>query len=194
MIKQGRAKGLGVVLISQSLQDLPGILTQANLRILLRILEGEIQSYGDKFGMELARSLHSLEPRFGYVFHGSEEFYCAFRPTLSMPKGVTDYEQIRNYTAAQKNLKHFIEAVATKPKPPQRIIEQTTPSLSEDEMRVIETLERLGGTAKSKRQLAQLAGFKGREKILEVISQLEDKGRVKTDRAGSAVVVKLSAK
>jgi hypothetical protein len=196
MVKQGRAKGLAVVLISQSLQGLPNILTQANIRILLRILEGEIQSYGDKFGMELARSLHSLEPRFGYIFQGSEEFYCAFRPTLSIPKGVTDFQQLRNYTAAQKNLRHFIETTSTqerRPEPPQRIIKQQTmpSSLSDDEMRVIEALQSLGGTAKSKRQLAQLAHIKGREKILEIVSQLQEKGHVTTDRTASAVAVRL---
>jgi hypothetical protein len=192
VVKQGRAKGLAAVLISQSVHDLPGILTQANLRILLRILEGEMQSYGDKFGMELARALHSLEPRFGYVFHGSEEFYCAFRPTLSMPKGVTDYEQIRNYTASQKNLKRFFETAKLESHP--RGAEETIPILSQDEIHVIQTLERLGGTAKSKRQLAHLVGFKGREKILQVVSRLEEKGRVKTESVGSAVVVKLSGK
>ena len=194
MVKQGRAKGLAVVLISQSLHDLPGILTQANLRVLLRILEGEIQSYGDKFGMALARSLHSLEPRFGYVFHGSEEFYCAFRPTLSMPKGVTDYQEIRNYTSSQKNLKRFLETVTTHSSAQTRKAEQVVSVLSEDELRVKESLESLGGTAQSKRQLAQLAGVKGREKILQVVSRLEEKGYVKTDKVGSAVVVKLLRK
>jgi energy-coupling factor transporter ATP-binding protein EcfA2 len=194
MVKQGRAKGLAVVLISQSLHDLPGILTQANLRVLLRILEGEIQSYGDKFGMALARSLHSLEPRFGYVFHGSEEFYCAFRPTLSMPKGVTDYQEIRNYTSSQKNLKRFLETVTTHSSAQTRKAEQVVSVLSEDELRVKEALESLGGTAQSKRQLAQLAGVKGREKILQVVSRLEEKGYVKTDKVGSAVVVKLLRK
>ena len=192
VVKQGRAKGLAAVLISQSIHDLPGILTQANLRVLLRILEGEIQSYGDKFGMELARALHSLEPRFGYVFHGSEEFYCAFRPTLSMPKGVTDYQQIRNYTASQKNLKRFLETASQSPQI--MSIKNVAPLLSEDEVRVIQVLEELGGTAKSKRQLAQLAGLKGREKTLQIVSRLEEKGRVKTERAGSAVLVKLSRK
>jgi len=142
--------------------------------------------------MELARSLHSLEPRFGYIFHGSEEFYCAFRPTLSMPKGVTDYQQIRNYTASQKNLKRFLE---TAPQSQQIMnITKVTPLLSTDEIHVIQTLEQLGGTAKSKRQLAQLAGLRGREKTVQIISRLEEKGELKTERVGSAVVVKLSRK
>jgi hypothetical protein len=193
IVKQGRAKGLAVVLISQSLHDLPGILTQANLRILLRILEGEIQSYGDKFGMELARSLHSLDPRFGYIFHGSDEFYCMFRPTLSMPKGVTDYKQIRNYTVSRKNLKNFLEKTV-KLEPPKIGTEQIDPILSDNELQVINALERLGGMAKSKRQLAQLAGFKGREKIIQVVDSLQEKGYINTDREGSAVAVKLSKK
>jgi energy-coupling factor transporter ATP-binding protein EcfA2 len=192
IVKQGRAKGLAAVLISQSLQDLPSILTQCHLRILLRILEGEIQSYADKFGIELARSLHSLEPRFGYVFQGSEEFYVAFRPTLSMPKGITDYEELRNYTQALKNLNRFMRITSESSKPATEIAEQVKPELSSDEIRVIEVLRNMGGTVKSKRQLGQQAGFRGREKIIEVVRQLEEKGRVKTDRVGSAVVVKLS--
>ena len=127
MVKRQRARGLAVIMITQSLHDLPGILTQATLRILLRILEGEIQSYTDKFGAELARSLHSLPPRIGYVFqtiqNGTEEFYCAFRPTLSSPKGVTDHQQIRNYTTPKKNQQSFLEAV-TKPKPQEPMIMQ----------------------------------------------------------------------
>jgi energy-coupling factor transporter ATP-binding protein EcfA2 len=193
IVKQGRAKGLAAVLISQSLQDLPSILTQCHLRILLRILEGEIQSYADKFGMELARSLHSLEPRFGYVFQGSEEFYCAFRPTLSMPKGIADYEELRNYASVQKSLRHFIRATLTRSEPATGVVEQTKPELSSDEMRVIEVLRNSGGTVKSKRQLAQQTGIKGREKIIEIVDQLEEKGRVRTERSGSAVVIKLSS-
>lgn len=142
--------------------------------------------------MELARSLHSLEPRLGYVFQGSEEFYCAFRPTLSMPKGIADYEELRNYTAAQRNLNHFIHMTDTKSGRAQGIADHHESPLSQDEMRVIEVLQNLGGTVKSKRQLGQQAGFRGREKIIEVVRQLEEKGRVRTNRVGCAVVVELS--
>jgi hypothetical protein len=142
--------------------------------------------------MKLARELRSIESRFGYVFHGSDEFYCAFRPTLSMPKGVTDYEQIRGYTAPKKNLNKFLKTATKQKSPMEKDIEQVAPILSKDELCVIEALKTLGGTAKSKRQLAHLVGFKGREKILRVVSELEEKGYLETEREGSSVVVKLS--
>jgi len=208
MVKRQRAKGLAVIMISQSLHDLPGILTQATVRILLRILEGEIQSYTDKFGAELARSLHSLQPRFGYVFHntehGKEEFYCAFRPTLSSPKGVTDYAQIRDYTAPTKNMQSFLETLTNTQEPiimqpvktnipaqpessettnPIRILE-----LSTDETIFLQHLQELG-SAKSRSEIQKKLKWGG-SRTMRIIQLLEAKGKIERITSAHRTIIK----
>jgi hypothetical protein len=209
MVKRQRARGLAVIMISQSLHDLPGILTQASVRILLRILEGEIQSYTDKFGAELARSLHSVQPRFGYVFHttenGTEEFYCAFRPTLSSPRGVTDHAEIRTYAAPQKNLQSFLEA-ETKPEPqesriqgdetnPPTLLEpsaetKSTPAeLSADETLFVQILKEMG-SARSRSAIQRKVNWGG-SRIMRVIKLLETKRKIERIPLAHRTIIKL---
>jgi hypothetical protein len=209
MVKRQRAKGLGVIMISQSLHDLPGILTQATIRILLRILEGEIQSYTDKFGSELARSLHSLPPRFGYVFHntehGKEEFYCAFRPTLSSPKGVTDYAEIRNYIAPTKNIQTFQETLArsqeptitqpletnvpAQPEPIETTNLSQTAKLSNDETIFLQHLQE-NGSARSRSEIQKKLKWGG-SRTMRIIQLLEAKGKIERIPSAHRTIIKL---
>lgn len=89
MVKQGRSKGLGVVMLTQTIRDLPEVLTHANVRILLRILEGEIQAYGAK------------------------QLYCQFRPTPSLPRGIEDFSLIREYSKSRVDLEKFTTQIAS---------------------------------------------------------------------------------
>ena len=197
MVKMGRGKGLGVVLATQSIKDLSETLTQANLRILLRILEGEIQQYGLKFGLDLARTLHSLEPRLGCIYYGNKRFFCKFRPTLSMPKGIEDVEEIRRHSMPEKMVEAFKRQIAVRKADEKIELEgKEKPALSDlspDELRVINALVESGGVCRSKRRLQLKLGF-GREKIIRLVDSLEAKGYVETEKFGSSVIVKLSKK
>ena len=164
---------------------------------LLRILEGEIQQYGLKFGLDLARTLHSLEPRLGYVYYGNKRFFCKFRPTLSMPKGIEDVEEIRRHSMPEKMVEAFKRQIAVRKAEEKIELEgKEKPALSDlspDELRVINALVEFGGVCRSKRRLQLKLGF-GREKIVRLVDSLEAKGYVKTEKFGSSVIVKLSKK
>jgi hypothetical protein len=197
-VKQGRSKGLGVVMLTQTLRDLPEVLTQANIRILLRILEGEIQAYGAKFGMELARTLHTLEPRHAYVFDSGEQLYCHFRPTLSLPQGVSDHQTLRGYSRPSTVLRTFSASVMSKenktqPSRPSVTIESESGGLTDDERLVIEKLRELGGSVRSKRLLQIQLGF-GRQKIVDLVKKLEQEGRLKTRTVQNRVALDLPDK
>ncbi|MDI6820135.1 MAG: hypothetical protein QMC89_04435 [Candidatus Hodarchaeaceae archaeon] len=157
-------------------------LTQANLRILLKILEAEVQSpYGVKFGLELARSLYNLNPtdRIGYVFYSGEEYWCKFRPTLSLPKGLESHEEIKQAMAPEKAVELFnrqIQQIAQTV----REKEEKAPELSEEEKAVVKALKEFHkkGIKPNKSQLQRQIKV-GREKIVDLIDSLKKKGIVK---------------
>jgi hypothetical protein len=201
IVRQGRAKGLGVVMITQSIKDLPEALSQANIRILMRISEAEIQAYGAKFGLDIARALHTATPRAGYVFYQNEAFWCRFRPTLSLPQGLSDFDEIRAHSSADKSIVEFKRQVVASPDtaetPPPPSETQPSPSsvsvvreLTDDEDRCVEVLRAMGGHAKSESEIQKKLGI-GREKIVRLIGSLERKHRIKKTRVGNRAVIKL---
>ena len=198
IVKQGRAKGLGVVMASQTIKDLGDVLTQVHIRILMRILEEEIQQYGLKFGLDLARKLHSLEPRCGYVFYGSQGFFCKFRPTLSMPKGLESLRELEEHHAPEKALRTFREQVARVAAEPPRV--EAEPSglsvsrepLTDDERDVLALIRAFGGVVESKLKLQRRLGW-GRQKILRVLDSLERKGKIAMERVGNRTIIRLTS-
>lgn len=180
IVKQGRAKGLGVVMVTQSIKDLGKTLTQANLRILLKILESEIQFYGTRFGLDLARALHGLNPkeRIGYIFYSGQEFWCKFRPTLSMPKGLESKEKIRKHVEEEKRIEVFNEQFE-EVKEVKRVERKGVTKLSEDEERVMEVLREFKreGINPSKNMVMKRVGF-GRQKTLNILDRLKEMGLI----------------
>jgi uncharacterized membrane protein len=186
-------------MLTQAIRDLPEVLTQANIRILLRILEGEIQSYGTKFGMDLARTLHTLEPRYAYVFDSGEQLYCQFRPTLSLPRGIEDFGIIREHSKSRVALEEFTTQTTlsqtspkeTLPKPDLVQSQVGIDSLpTEDEKLLLEKLEELGGSARSKRVLQMKLGV-GRQKIIDLVQKLETKGILETKKIQNRASIRL---
>jgi hypothetical protein len=147
----GRGKGLGCVALTQSIRDISPILTQANIRILLKILESEIQAYGLKFGLGLARKLHSLKPREAYVFYGSETFFIKARPTLSQPHGLKDFGEISEYVMPTKAIQRFYQRIETLPAEVEGVLAPPPEvELTAEERRVIEILRDMGSECRSK--------------------------------------------
>lgn len=170
---EGRGRGLGMVVITQTIKDLPEIFTQADTRILLKIAEGEIQSYAQKFNAELARRLRLLGAREGYVFLGPDQFYCKFRPTLSNPKGVLTKEELRQYSASNKAFQTSLQILMTdeKHEPPKS--NQMTFADTDLEKTAIEILEKNHGISVSR--LQNLLRIKGRQTITNLVNSMESK-------------------
>jgi DNA helicase HerA-like ATPase len=191
IVKQGRSKGLGIVMTTQTIKDLSEVLTQANLRVLLKVLEGEMQTYGQKFGMDLARTLHGLDPkeRIGYVFYAGEEFYAKFRPTLSQPKGLGAFEQIESHAAKEKLVQAFNAQTIRQTKtvePPAPRDEPTIPTaptpsgmVGEEEQVLSALREFKRRNERVSRSILQKTLSWGTSRTLRVLKQLEDKGLVK---------------
>ncbi len=189
---QGRGKGLGMVVITQTIKDIPEIFTQADTRILLKIAEGEIQSYAQKFSAELARRLRLLDAREGYVFLGPEQFYCKFRPTLSNPKGILTLEELRQYSAPHKalqaSIKHLMPEGQAAELPEQKL---TTPTASNLEDSAIEILRKNNGISVSR--LREILALKSQETITNLVNLLESKKMVTTKRVANKRLIYLTA-
>lgn len=177
---EGRGRGLGMVIITQTIKDLPEIFTQAETRILLKIAEGEIQSYAQKFNAELARRLRLLGAREGYVFLGPEQFYCKFRPTLSNPKGVLTREELRQYSAPYKAFQASLKILTTdeKHEPPKSTQVQLESADTDLEKAAVEILKKNHGISVSR--LQDLLGIKGRQTITDLVNSMESKKLVIT--------------
>jgi hypothetical protein len=185
--KEGRGKGLGMVVLTQTIKDLPDIFTQADIRFLLRIAEGEIQTYGLKYSLDLARKLRTLGPREGYVFYGSEQFFCKFRPTLSNPKGITSPSELSEYSAPHRALQmavgrlmvenHGTPVPATTPSVQQPVIEAQSPK-PDLELRAIEVLKMKEGISAS--ELRRALGINSQAVITKLVNLLESKGIIET--------------
>lgn len=189
--KEGRGKGLGMVVLTQTIKDLPEIFTQADMRILLRIAEGEIQTYGMKYGLELARRLRTLGPREGYVFSGSEQFFCRFRPTVSNPKGVT-YSELLEYSAPNRALQTavanliihqgptFPTARPVQPNQALKAVSLTKPDLKQ---RAIETLKSKDGISVS--ELGRTLEIHSQAVLTKLVNSLESEGSVVTKKVAT---------
>jgi hypothetical protein len=191
--KEGRGKGLGMVTITQVIRDLPEIFTQADIRIMLKIAEGEIQGYAQKTNTELARRLRLLNPREGYVFFGSEQFFCKFRPTLSLPKGISSREELARYSSPEKSLQISLrqlmsEETVTKSKP--IISRSQTSSSVELEDRARKLLAEVQRPL-SISDLQRLLKVPGRGTITNLIDELQRRKVVKTWRVGTKRMVQL---
>lgn len=181
-VKQGRSKGLGVVMVSQTIKDLAESLTQANIRILLKILEGEMQMYGQKFGMDLARTLHGLDPkrRIGYVFYSGEEIYVSFRPTLSQPRGLTSFDEIILHTSKDRLIESFNEQTMIEKVEIDMRSNETQPATTQiidEEAKVVGILKEFKqrGERANRSELQRRLGW-GTSKTLRILGQLEAKG------------------
>jgi hypothetical protein len=202
IVKTCRQRGLGVVMVTQSIKDLPEPLTQAN-RILMRISEGEIQMYGAKFGTDLARTLHNARPRTGHVhlFHETkiEEFWCHFRSTLSSPEGLSSYEEITKHSLPDKLKTQFREQQVSKvPQPAEAASTSSTtptvasaiPELSEAELQFLDMLKNIGGTAKSELQIRIRLKW-GQEKNRRIIRLLAEKKKIQLTETAGRIIIKL---
>ena len=188
---EGRGKGLGMVVITQTIKDLPEIFTQANTRILLKIAEGEIQSYAQKFNTDLARRLRLLDAREGYVFLGSEQFYCKFRPTLSNPKGILTKEELRQYSAPHKAFQASLKTLMadethTPPKSHQIRLEPTETDI---EVTAIEILTKNPGISVSR--LQEFLRIKGRETITNLVDSMESRKLIISKRVANKRLIYL---
>jgi hypothetical protein len=187
-------------MITQSIKDLPEPLTQAH-RILMRISEGEIQTYGEKFGTDLARNLHNAHPRTGHVHlsHETEKFWCHFRQTLSSPEGLSSHEEITKHSLTEKSKTQFREQQASKPQEqtgttttpdPVPATPSATPELSEDELQFLRMLSNIGGTARSELQMKIKLQW-GQSKTRRIIRLLEDKKKIQLTKSAGRTIIKL---
>jgi len=198
---QGRGKGLGMVVLTQTIKDIPEILTQANIRILLRIAEGEIQTYATKYSFDLARRLRTLGPREGYVIHGSEQFFCKFRPTLSSPKGVTSATELADYTAPRRALQVAVSKMTIEnrglpaPMATQSIPEdaemKTSPMKPDLAQRAIEVLKSKDGISAS--DLRRALKIHSQAVITNLVNRLESEGIIVTKKVALSLYSSLSA-
>jgi len=186
--KEGRGKGLGMVVLTQTIKDLPEVFTQADMRILLRIAEGEIQTYGLKYTLELARRLRTLGPREGYVFSGSEQFFCRFRPTLSSPKGVTSSELLE-YSAPHRALQTAVAnliipqgatSLTTRPVQPNQAVKTIPPAKPDLKQKAIENLKLQDGISVS--ELGRTLGIHSQAVLTKLVNSLESEGSVVTKK------------
>jgi hypothetical protein len=200
IVKTCRQRGLGVVMLTQSIKDLPEPLTQAHNRILMCISEGEIQMYGAKFGTDLARTVHNAAPRTGHVHLfrdiGTQDFWCHFRETLSSPEGASD-EEITKHSIGDKLKTQFKEQQSSEVQEPSGTIsaQEATPAaalatseLSEAELQFLDMLKNVGGTAKSELQMRTKLKW-GQSKNRRIIQLLTDKKKIqKTESAGRTII------
>ncbi|MGP8128673.1 MAG: ATP-binding protein [Candidatus Bathyarchaeia archaeon] len=187
--KQGRGRGLGMVILTQTIKDLPVIFTQADTRFLLKIAEGEMEAYASKFSTDLARKLRTLGPREAYIFLGSEQFFCKLRPTLSNPKGITSTAQLGRYSAPQRALDSAIRRltnntpqIPTQTSPPNEPLQQpivvSTEPKPDLEHRAVEVLRKKDGISAS--DLRRALDIHSQAVITKLVNSLESKGVIKT--------------
>jgi hypothetical protein len=186
-------------MITQSIKDLPEPLTQAH-RILMRISEGEIQTYGEKFGTDLARNLHNAHPRTGHVHlsHETEKFWCHFRQTLSSPEGLSSHEEITKHSLTEKSKTQFREQQASKSQEqtgttatdPVPAALSATPELSEDELQFLDVLRNIGGTARSELQMRIKLRW-GQSKTRRIIDLLTGKKKIERIESAGRIIIKL---
>ena len=191
--KEGRGKGLGMVILTQTIKDLPEIFTQADIRILLKIAEGEIQTYGSRYSLDLARRLRTLGPREGYIFYGSEQFYCKFRPTLSNPKGITSSTELSEYSAPHRALQVAVSKMTFEnrsiPAPvatesvPEGAEMKTSPMKPDLAQRAIEVLKLRDGISAS--ELRRALKIHSQAVITSLVNKLESEGAVVTKKVAN---------
>ncbi len=194
LVKEGRGKGIGVVMATQAVKDLGDLLTQANLRIMLKIMQSEIPNYYVMIGdMAKTRALYGLDPRLGYVLYGGKEFFCKFRPTLSAPKGVEDFEDIRKHSLSHVAVEEFKEQAYQRPSEPSLAEQREELHLTPEIFNAIKTISDKGGEFRSIREL-QLRLDKGRETTVKLVQGLEAKGYIELTEIGIRKAIRLTAK
>ncbi len=189
LVKEGRGKGVGVVMVTQAIKDLGDLLTQANLRIMLKIMESEVQHYYTLIGdSSKARGLYALEPRIGYILYRGKGFFCKFRPTLSMPKGLEDFQDLKRHALPTVMIEKFKEIVYSKP-----LKEELKEELSPDHIQILLIIAEFGGKIRSKKKIVDKFG-RGRETTLKIIDYLSYNGFVNEKEIGNRKEITLNDK
>jgi DNA-binding MarR family transcriptional regulator len=160
---------------------------------MLKIMESEIDHYYRMLGdITKTRALYSMETRYGHVMFGDREFFCKFRPTLSMPKGIEDFDDIRKHSLPHLAVQLFkTQAYGMPAQAEER--EQKEDLLGPEQLRVIEVLHEGGDQSRSIRHIQQ-AMDKGRETTLKLLHRLESRGYIELVPTGSRKVVRLTPK